>query len=95
MVMTYVFGALAGLVWGMLCAGLNCLITKKAIDSGSTNLMLASNMLRTLVDIIALGTVFLVRNIMPFSFVAAIVATAASISITTIVFAFRTAGKKD
>lgn len=92
--MKYVIGALAGLIWGALAALLNGFITKKALDKGSDKLMLLSNFLRLLVDVAALGTVFLLRKALPFSFEAAIVGTAASLSILMIVFAYKMAAGK-
>lgn len=92
--MKYVVGALAGLIWGALAALLNGLITKKALDKGSDKQMLLSNFLRLLVDVAALGAVFLLRKVMPFSFEAAIVGTAASLSILMIVFAYKMAAGK-
>ena len=92
--MKYLIGALAGLVWGALAALLNGYITKKALDKASDKAMLLSNALRLVVDIAALGSVFLLRNVLPFSFEAALVGTAASMSILMIVFAYKmTAGK--
>ena len=92
--MKYLIGALAGLVWGALAALLNGYITKKALDKASDKAMLLSNALRLVVDIAALGSVFLLRNVLPFSFEAALVGTAASMSILMIVFAYRMAAGK-
>lgn len=92
--MKYFIGALAGLVWGALAALLNGYITKKALDKASDKAMLLSNALRLMVDIVALGSVFLLRNVLPFSFEAALVGTAASLSILMIVFAYKMAAGK-
>lgn len=92
--MKYVIGAVAGLVWGSLAALLNGFITKKALDKGNDKLMLASNFLRMLVDVAALGTVFLLRKVLPFSFEAALVGTAAALSLLMIVFAYKMAAGK-
>lgn len=92
--MKYFIGALAGLVWGALAALLNGYITKKALDKASDKAMLLSNALRLMVDIVALGSVFLLRNVLPFSFEAALVGTAASLSILMIVFAYKLAAGK-
>ncbi len=92
--MKYLIGALAGLVWGALAALLNGHITKKALDKASDKAMLLSNALRLAVDIVALGSVFLLRNVLPFSFEAALVGTAASMSILMIVFAYKMAAGK-
>ena len=92
--MKYLIGALAGLVWGALAALLYGYITKKALDKASDKAMLLSNALRLVVDIAALGSVFLLRNVLPFSFEAALVGTAASMSILMIVFAYKMAAGK-
>lgn len=92
--MKYLIGALAGLVWGALAALLNGYITKKALDKASDKAMLLSNALRLVVDVIALGSVFLLRNVLPFSFEAALVGTAASMSLLMIVFAYKMAAGK-
>ncbi len=92
--MKYLIGALAGLAWGALAALLNGFITKKALEKASGKSMLLSNALRLVVDVVALGTVFLLRNVLPFSFEAALVGTAASMSILMIVFAYKMAAGK-
>lgn len=92
--MKYLIGAAAGLVWGSLAALLNAFITKKALHEGSDKLLLASNALRMLVDVAALGMVFLLRKVLPFSFEAALVGTAAALSLLMIVFAYKMAAGK-
>ena len=86
--MTYVFGALAGLAWGALAAFINMLISKKCMQK-TNSAMLGANAARMLVDLAALAAVFLLRNVLPFRFEAAIIGTAVAMSILTIVFAFR------
>ena len=92
--MKYLIGALAGLVWGALAALLNGYITKKALDKASDKAMLLSNALRLVVEVVALGSVFLLRNVLPFSFEAALVGTAASLSLLMIVFTYKMAAGK-
>ena len=92
--MKYLVGALAGLLWGALAALLNGYITKKALDKSSDKAMLLSNALRLVVDVLALGSVFLLRNVLPFSFEAALMGTAASMSMLMIVFAYKMAAGK-
>lgn len=93
--MTYVISVLAGLVWGFLAALLNAFVTKKCIAKQSTNAIMAANLIHMLVDVAALAAVFLVRNVPWLNFAAAIVATAAALSITTIVFTFKLAAQKE
>ena len=92
--MKYLVGAAAGLVWGALAALLNGFITSRAVARANDKMLLLSNFLRLLVDVAALGSVFLLRNVLPFSFEAALVGTAASLSLLMIVFAYKIAAKK-
>lgn len=86
--MNIVFGIVGGIIWGFLAALLNYYIMKKCIAKNTNQAMMLCNTLRMLVDIVALAVVFLVRNLLPINFTAAIVATAAALSISTIVFTF-------
>ena len=92
--MNYVFGALAGLVWGALAALLNCRISLRAIRKNSEKSVVTANFLRILIDIAALGAIFLLRNLLPFSMELALVGTAISLSLITILFAYRVASGK-
>ena len=87
--MNYVLGALAGLAWGALAAFVNWQINKAALKKNSSSAMLAANMARMAVDLIALGTVYLLRRRLPFSFEATIIAAAIALSMLTIVFSYR------
>ena len=87
--MSYVLGALAGILWGALAAFVNFNINKAALKKNSNASMLAANLARTGVDLVALGTVFLLRKVLPFSFEAALIATAITLSTLTVVFAYR------
>ena len=86
--MKIVLGILAGIIWGTAAAFLDSRIMKYTVQKNSTNSIMIGNMLRMLVDVAALGIVFLLRNVLPFHFVAALAATAVSLSIATIVFSF-------
>ncbi len=86
--MNYVFGALAGLLWGALAAFVNLKINQAALKKSTNAAMLGANTARTAVDLIALGTVFLLRKVLPFSFEATIIATAVSLSLLTVVLAY-------
>ncbi len=55
---------------------------------------MVGNLLRTLVDLSALGLVFLARNILPFDYTWMLIATAVSLSIGMIVISFRIAKGK-
>ena len=84
---------LAGVLWGALAALINMAINKKALAKASTNALLAANMARTAVDLAALGIVFLLRKILPFPYEAMMLGTAITLSLLTVFFAFRMAGK--
>ena len=86
--MNYVFGALVGLRWGALAAFVNLKINQAALKKSTNAAMLGANTARTAVDLIALGTVFLLRKVLPFSFEATIIATAVSLSLLTVVLAY-------
>lgn len=92
--MNYVIGAAVGLVWGALCALLNCAVSLRAIRKNSEKAVLGANLVRVAVDVAALGSLFLLRNSLPFSVETALVGTAASLSVITILFAFRVAAGK-
>ncbi len=87
--MKLLLGALAGLAWGGLLGWLNTRILKRAVGKNDANAVLAGNLLRMLVDLAALGLVFLLRKVLPFSFEAALLGTALALSAVTLVFAFR------
>ena len=91
--MNYLWGALAGLVWGALWGGLNILILKRSLGKNDSNMLMAGNLARMVVDLAALLLVFLLRKILPFSYEAMLVATAVALSVTSLIFAFRD-GKK-
>ena len=87
--MSYVWGALAGLAWGALAAFINYRINKAALKKNTNKALIASNAARMAVDLIALGTVYLLRKKLPFRFEATIIAAAIALSLLTIVFAYR------
>ena len=92
--MKVVIGVLAGVLWGALAAFVNLKINQKALAKNSTNALMAANLGRTAVDIAALGIVFLLRGVLPFSYEAMLIGTAVSLSLLTVVFAYRLAGKE-
>ena len=87
--------ATARLLYHISYPFVNAFVTKKCIAKQSTNAIMASNLVHMLVDVAALAAVFLVRNLSWLNFAVAIVATAAALSITTIVFTFKLAAKKE
>ena len=87
--MNYVIGAAVGLLWGAIIAWVNSRINKNAIAKNTTKALMTANLCRTGLDIFGLGLVFLLRKLLPFSFEATIVGTAASLGLLTVYFAFR------
>lgn len=82
-------GVLAGLVWGGLIGLVNTLIMKKGLKKNDNNLVMAANLARMVLDLAALGLVFLLRNLLPFPYEPMLVGTAVALSIVSLVFAFR------
>jgi hypothetical protein len=91
--MKLALGILAGLLWGAAAGFLNTRITNWSLSKGNTNQLLAGNLLRMVVDLAALGLVFLLRHVLPLPFEALLIGTAISLSLVTILYAFRY-GKK-
>lgn len=85
---------LLGLVWGALAALLGGVVTRRALAKDSNAALMAGNLLRTVIDLSALGLVFLLRNLLPFDYTWMLIATAVALSVGTIVISFRIAGKK-
>lgn len=84
--MTYLIGAVVGLLWGALAAFVNSRITKSAIKKGTNNAIMSMNFAHMFIDLVALAVVFFLRRLLPFSFEATLIATAAAMSIITIIF---------
>ena len=91
--MKYLIGALAGLAWGAAVSVINYLIIKSSLKKQNTNGLLGSNLARNAVDVAALAVVFLLRKSLPFSFEAALIATAVTLSALTILLSFRLSKK--
>lgn len=87
--MEYFWGILIGLAWGAAAALLNAKITKHFLAKNSSGAMLAANLLHVLVDITAMAAALLLRMTESISFYTAIVGTAVSLSMLTIIFAFK------
>lgn len=86
---------LGGALWGLAAAWLNRSVTKSILKkinasaaSANSVLLMASNLLHLLVDIAALAVLFLLRNVLPMHFAAAIVSAAVALSLGTTVFSF-------
>lgn len=84
--MNYLIGAVVGLLWGALAAFVNSRITKSAIKKGTNSAIMTMNFAHMFIDLVALAVVFFLRRLLPFSFEATLIATAAAMSIITIIF---------
>lgn len=82
-----------GLVWGLLAALLGGLVTRRAMAKNTEGAMIAVSLLRTVIDLVALGLIFLLRKVLPFDYTWMMLATAVSLSLGTIVISFRIAKK--
>lgn len=89
--MKYFLGVLLGLAWGACAACLNAAIMKHFIKRQNASMLMAGNIIRFFVDILALGLCLLLRNSESISFYTAIVGTAVSLSILTIIFTYKLA----
>ena len=87
--MKIAIGVLAGLVWGGLIGLVNMLIMKKGLKKNDSNLVMAANLGRTVLDLAALGIVFLLRTLLPFPYEPMLVGTAVALSAASLIFAFR------
>lgn len=86
--MNILYAVLAGLAWGALGALVNFQINRAALKKRSSNALLAASFARMGVDLVVLGTVFLLRKLLPFSFEAALLAAGLTLSLGTIAAAF-------
>ena len=91
--MQIAIGAVLGLLWGGAFGLLNGWILKKAVGKGASNAVLAANLGRMAIDLVALGSVFLLRGLLPIPYEPVLIATAVALSLMSILTAFRY-GKK-
>ena len=87
--MKIAIGVLAGLVWGGLIGLVNMLIMKKGQKKNDSNLVMAANLGRMVLDLAALGIVFLLRTLLPFPYEPMLVGTAVALSAASLIFVFR------
>ena len=87
--MKIVFAVLLGLIWGAAAALVNSKISAAALKKNTGSAIQAASVSRMAVDIAALGLVFLLRKVLPLPFEVLLIATAVSLSLMTILLAFR------
>ena len=91
--MEIVYGVLAGLAWGAVIGLLNAAVSGAGMKKNSPSAIMAANSIRFIIDIAAFAAVFLLRGVLPFSYEAALIATAVTLSLLTIVTAFQLSKK--
>ena len=87
--MTYFWGALAGLLWGAVGAVIIGIVSKKCVKKNTPTAMTISNIVKFGVYIVSFTVVFLLRNMLPFSYEAAVMGMVLSLAILQIVFTFK------
>ncbi len=92
--MNYVLAVLVGAVWGVAVGLVNMLIMRAALNKNKDKTLMAANVVRTALDLAAFAAVFLLRGVLPLPYTFVLVGTALGLSMTTIVYSFRLAGKK-
>ncbi len=92
--MNYVLPVLLGLVWGALFALLGGLIMRRALAKNTNAAVLAGTLLRTALDLAALGLLYLARGVLPFDWGWMLIAAALSLTVGLILVSFRLARKK-
>ena len=90
--MKTVLAVLLGLIWGAAAALVNAKISADALRKNSSSAIRTASAGRMAVDAAALGLVFLLRGVLPLPYEVVLVATAVSLSLLTIVLAYRMSG---
>ena len=90
-----VLSIMAGFFLGIAVAGINTLIMRRAINKGTSVAMLTAVTVRMVLDVLALLTVYLLRDRLPFiQFQPAMIATAVGLSAGIISLAILTSRHK-
>jgi len=89
--MTYVIGALAGLVYGGLFGLIKHLIRNSAAlnDKSSTKQLYIYMSVSMFINIVVLLSIYFLRNLLPWSFTAMLIAAAVTLSLSGKLSAFR------
>ena len=90
--MKLILAFIVGAVWGVLCAYVNMLILRRALQSGRGGKMMGAHVLRGLIDLALLAVIVLLRNVLPFPFEMVLAGAVSAMGMMGIYFAFRTAG---
>ena len=89
--MKLILAFFVGAVWGVLCAYLNMIVLRRALQSGRGGKMMSAHVLRGLIDLALLAVIVLLRNVLPFPFEMALAGAVSAMGMMGIYFAFRTA----
>ena len=89
--MSYFWGVLAGLVWGAVGALIIGAVSKVCVRKNSAGAMTVSNIVKFAVYIVFFMAVYLMRNILPFSYEAAVIGTVLALAMLQIVISFKIA----
>lgn len=90
----YLLAGGVGFAFGALAAFGNAQITRRSVEKGSTNAIMAGSLLRMLVNIAALAVVYFTRNLVPLPFYGTIIGTAAGLSLVGIGLNYRLSKKQ-
>lgn len=86
----YILGGLLGLAFGAFVSWCSARLIRHSLQNPKIAAVLGANLLRQLLDIMALLIVFLLRRVLPFPFYAVIIGTAVGLSIGGVLLALRT-----
>ena len=89
--MDYFWGMLAGLVWGAAGAVIIGIVTKKCVEKNTPQAMTVSNVVKFAVYIVFFMAVYLARNLLPFSYEAAVIGTVLALAMLQVVITFKIA----
>lgn len=92
--MNYFLGIVVGLVWGAVIALINGFFTKRCVEKNTSSAMTTASIVKIVSYILAFVVVFLLRNVLPFSYEATIIGTVLALSMLQIVISYRIAGGK-
>ncbi len=79
--MDLIVGIAAGFLFGLAVAGVNTAVMARALRSRSAGALTVAVALRTVLDLLALGAVYLTRSVLPLPFEPTLIATAVGLSV--------------
>lgn len=88
----YVLGAVLGVVFGLIFGYINMRITRAAVKKNGGNglsAVMATNFVRSMMNVIALAVVFFTRKLVPLPFTVTLLATATGLAVGNVFFVWR------